>query len=77
MPIIQYMYKLLIAIFIVAAYDKGTVQLFLILIANLINLIYFIKIKPYYQIQQKQYNNNIMIHNLISFIIIITLMIVL
>ena len=59
MPFIQYLYKLLISIFIVVSFDKGVVQLFLILLLNLLNIIYFAVIKPYYHKHHKFNNNTI------------------
>ena len=77
MALIQYIYKFLIAVFLVAASDKGAAQLFLILLLNLLNLIYFGKIKPYFHVHHRQYNNYLVIHNLISFSLIIAGMIIL
>jgi hypothetical protein len=77
MPFIQYLYKLLISIFIVVSFDKGVVQLFLILLLNLLNIIYFAVIKPYYHKHHKQYNNYFMIHNLVTYSIIVLLLAIL
>lgn len=77
MPLIQYIYKFLVVIFLVVAFDKGAAQLFLLLLVNIINFVYFIVVKPYYHIHHRQYNNSLVLHNLACFSLIIVCMIIL
>ena len=65
------------SIFIVAAFEQATPQLFLLLILGISNLIYFSVTKPYIHISKKQYNNYLSIHNQCMFILIVIAMIVL
>lgn len=77
MPFVQYSYKLLLCITIVAAYEYPKIQLFTLLSLTILILGYFIYSKPYIQIPLKQYNNYLTILNLSVFCIIITCMIIL
>lgn len=67
----------MLAFFLVVAYDNGAAQLFLVLLLNLINFIYFAKVMPYAHIHGKQYNNYITLHNLVAVSLIILCMIIL
>lgn len=67
----------MIAFLVVVSYENGAAQLILILLLNLINIIYFTKIKPYAHIHGKQYNNYIVLHNLVAVSLIIMCMIIL
>ena len=77
MPLTQYCYKLLIAIFLVASFDKGAAQLFLVLLITVINMVYFAVIKPYYHAHHRHYNNYLVLHNLVLFSFIVVSMIIL
>jgi len=77
MPLIQYLYKFLIVIFLVVAFDSPTAQLFLILLMNILMLVYFIAVRPYVlEPRNWQYNNRITIHNYICFSILVILIVV-
>lgn len=77
MPFIQYLYKLLLCVIIIAAYETPMIQLFTILSLTILALGYFIYSKPYIQIPLKQYNNYLTIVNLSVFCIVIACMIIL
>lgn len=77
LPLTQYFYKFLIALFLAVAFSNGTAQLFMILLLNLLNIVYFAIVKPYIQIPEKQYNNYVVLHNLVLFSLIIIGMIIL
>ena len=77
MPLFQYLYKFLIAFFLLVCFETATAQLFLILLLTVINLIYFAAIRPYiYCPYNIQYNNRIMIHNLIMYSLIVVALLV-
>ena len=62
--------------FLVAAFDQASAQLFLILAVNVLLIIYFIAIKPYiHSSHLRHYNNNVTIHNLFCFSILIIIII--
>lgn len=49
-PLFNLLYKLLIAIFITAAYDNSMVQIFFLLLLNVVYSIYLILKRPYIRI---------------------------
>lgn len=67
----------MMAFLLVVSFDNGSAQLFLILLLNLVNIIYYAKVQPYAHIHWKQYNNYIILHNLASVSLIIICIIIL
>lgn len=70
MPLIQYLYKLLIAFLLVVSFGNGAAQLFLLIAVTIGNVIYYFVVKPYVHYHKHYYNNYLVIHNLICFVLI-------
>lgn len=77
MPLIQYLYKLLICVFLVIGFENGTSQLFLILVIAIANLIYFIVAMPYIHSPHKQYNNYLVLFNQAIYLLLVGVMAIL
>lgn len=69
---LQYLYKTLIPLLLLATFSQPTAQLFILLFLTLLNLIYSIVVKPYfYSSYLFLHNNKITIHNLLIYTLII------
>lgn len=64
----------MIAFVLVVAFDNGAAQLFLMLLLTLLNIIYYAAVKPYIHISEKQYNNYLVLFNLVLFSCIVIVM---
>jgi hypothetical protein len=74
-PLVSILHKLLIAVFISAGYENVIVQIFFIIVVNLIYAIYLLVKKPYIRVGWKQFTSEIIVHNMA--VITLTLILIL
>jgi drug/metabolite transporter (DMT)-like permease len=74
-PLVSILHKLLIAVFITAAYENVIVQIFFIIVVNLLYAIYLLLKKPYIRVGWKKFTSEMIVHNMA--VITLTLMLIL
>lgn len=70
LPLISYLHKLLTAVFLTASFDNPVIQLVLLVLINIAFLVYIISKKPFFSVKNREYNNEMYIHNLVVLILI-------
>lgn len=64
-PLLNYMHKLLTAILLSIAFINPVIQIILLILVNIAYMIYFIVKRPFFRVKNREYNNEIYIHNLL------------
>ena len=64
-PLVNLGYKLLISVFIIAAYENTMIQIFFFILINVLYSIYLIVKKPYIRIAWKQFTSEMIVHNMV------------
>ena len=74
LPLLQFLFKFLAAFLVTVSFENSAAQLVLLMLITILNGLYFIVFKPYVHIAGEQYNNNMCIHNMVAYLLILTTM---